>query len=328
LVLQGGPASVKASLMRAIASLCTEASLHTENLHSPMAPDALNGLIISPWQIGVVDGDAYQLDSQFQQGVTEVRHVDLEEAYRLSKNEIEQIALIRNKIHNAYSEAYDGFGDALRIHDQWEVIYIKNLLIDALNHLTTALAQRCFQNEAREKPAACKHRFLGAATPSGAVDFVPNLTGGLKKRYLIKGRPGTGKSTLLGKLASEAQARGLDTEIYHCGLDPRSLDMVIVRELDLAILDSTAPHEYFPSRDGDEIVDVYEAAVNPGTDETYREPLQEIISAYKAKIQEATDCLAMAKYLEDSVADIYAQSANAAAWNAIQDDITRQLGFR
>ena len=42
-----------------------------------------------------------------------------------------------------------------------------------------------------------KHRFLGAATPKGAVDFVPNLTEGLPHRYFIKGPPGPGKSTML-----------------------------------------------------------------------------------------------------------------------------------
>ena len=33
-----------------------------------------------------------------------------------------------------------------------------------------------------------------------------------------------------------------DVEIYHCGFDPHSLDMVIVREVGIAIFDSTSPH--------------------------------------------------------------------------------------
>ena len=46
--------------------------------------------------------------------------------------------------------------------------------------------------------------------------------------------------------------------------------MVIVRELGFAIFDSTAPHEYFPSREGDEIIDMYALIVTPGTDESMR----------------------------------------------------------
>lgn len=48
-----------------------------------------------------------------------------------------------------------------------------------------------------------------------------------------------------------------------------SLDMVLLRELDIVIFDSTAPHEYFPDRDNDEVVDMYEITVTPGTDEKY-----------------------------------------------------------
>ena len=77
------------------------------------------------------------------------------------------------------------------------------------------------------------------------MDYVPNLTENIRKRYFLKGRPGR-KINSFEKLASVALNRGFDVEIYHCGFDPNSLDMVILRELDIAIFDSTAPHEYFP----------------------------------------------------------------------------------
>ena len=96
------------------------------------------------------------------------------------------------------------------------------------------------------KPSKVQHRFLGAATPVGAVDFVPNLTEDVPKRYFIKGRPGSGKSTMLKKIVAEGEKRGFDIEVYHCGFDPNSLDMIIIRELGIAIFDSTAPHEILP----------------------------------------------------------------------------------
>ena len=150
-----------------------------------------------------------------------------------------------------------------------------------------------------------RHRFLGAATPNGAVDFIPNLSEDIPKRYFMKGRPGSGKSAMLKKLAAAAVERGIDVEVYHCGLDPNSLDMLIFRELGMPIFDSTAPHEYFPSRDGDEIIDLYELLISPGATETNTDRLRKISSDYKGIMPKATSFLARAKELNDELEAIY-----------------------
>ncbi|MGQ0517369.1 hypothetical protein ACT453_45340, partial [Bacillus sp. D-CC] len=94
-----------------------------------------------------------------------------------------------------------------------------NIDFNKANELTDQLIQKLFTDKSG-KQSLVKHRFLGAATPKGAVDFVPNLTEGLPHRYFIKGRPGSGKSTMLKKLAKEAEEKGFEVEVYHCGFDP------------------------------------------------------------------------------------------------------------
>ena len=66
----------------------------------------------------------------------------------------------------------------------------------------------------------------------------------VKRRYIIKGGAGTGKSTLLKKLAGEAEKRGHDVELYFCSSDASSLDGVIIRDMGVCALDATAPHSY------------------------------------------------------------------------------------
>lgn len=66
---------------------------------------------------------------------------------------------------------------------------------------------------------------------------------------------------MLKKIVAAGEQRGFDVEVYHCGFDPNSLDMVILREKGIAIFDSTAPHEYFPERNSDEIIDMYERCI-------------------------------------------------------------------
>ena len=101
--------------------------------------------------------------------------------------------------------------------------------------------------------------------------------------------------------------------------------MVIVRELGFAIFDSTAPHEYFPERDGDEILDTYEKIITPGTDEKNAEAIQEIRQRYNAKMDEGTACLKKAKYLHDELESIYIQSMDFEQVNEIQQSIHAQI---
>src|SRR5699024_4865788 len=54
------------------------------------------------------------------------------------------------------------------------------------------------------------------------------------------------------------------------------------RELDFCVFDSTDPHEFFPERDNDEIIDIYEIAVSPGTDEKYAKEIKEVTAKYKS----------------------------------------------
>ncbi|MBE6748472.1 MAG: hypothetical protein E7557_04485 [Ruminococcaceae bacterium] len=62
--------------------------------------------------------------------------------------------------------------------------------------------------------------------------------------YILKGGPGTGKSTLMKKLAVELEKKGYFVERGYCSADPNSLDIVIAPEINFSILDGTAPHTF------------------------------------------------------------------------------------
>ena len=63
--------------------------------------------------------------------------------------------------------------------------------------------------------------------------------------YILKGGPGTGKSSLMKQVAALAYDRGLDHDKIYCSSDPTSLDGVIIHTErgDYSIIDGTAPHE-------------------------------------------------------------------------------------
>lgn len=107
-----------------------------------------------------------------------------------------------------------------------------------------------------------KSYFAAANTERGFVSLFGEIFNvkKLSHFYIIKGGPGTGKSTFMKKLALEAKARGLDTELYYCSADTRSLDGVKIPSLGVAVADGTPPHTLEPRFPGacDSIIDLGE----------------------------------------------------------------------
>ena len=317
-VLQGYPGGTAALLGR-LASEAGRCGWKAQLIHQPLDSDLLEGIILEELAIGFVDSAAWPSEDREHEG-SELRFVDLCGAldYEQLGAAQERIISLEQEIANLYTEAYATFLHTLRIHDEWEKFYIDNLNRENMDQLALDLADTYFVRSSTDKQAQSTHRFLGAATWRGAVDFVPNLTDRLQTRVFVKGRPGSGKSTLFRKLASLAAERGIDTEIYHCGFDPGSLDMLIFPELDLGIFDSIAPHEHFPVRDGDSILDVYDLAITPGTDEKYADSIQIIKGRYSASMKQAIALLAEIKTLTDQLENIYGNAADQHALSEIE----------
>ncbi|WP_102273521.1 PRK06851 family protein [Cytobacillus massiliigabonensis] len=325
-ILKGGPGTGKSSLMKAIGTEWSDKGYDIEYLHCSSDNDSIDGVLIPELKVGIVDGTAPHIIEPKAPGAIE-EYVNLGEAWdsKALANQKETIIQISKEVSKSFEAAYSTFGEALKIHDSWENIYFDHMDFGKADQLTNKLIANFYGNIHLNKQSDVRHRFLGAATPKGAVDFVPNLTEDLPKRYFIKGRAGTGKSTMLKKLASEAVYRGLDIEIYHCGFDPHSLDMLIIRELGLAIFDSTSPHEYFPSLAGDEIIDTYEEFVTPGTDEIFAEQINEISTQYKAKMKEAIFFLAQAKEYRDKLEAIYIDAMDFSVVDRIKNNIRTEI---
>lgn len=84
--------------------------------------------------------------------------------------------------------------------------------------------------------------FVGNNTAYGFRGYYEETLKSVDPVILLKGGPGTGKSSMLKKIASDARAVGYDVEMWYCSGDPASLDGVYIKALNAAIVDATAPH--------------------------------------------------------------------------------------
>lgn len=100
--------------------------------------------------------------------------------------------------------------------------------------------------------AFVKKFFAAANTSSGFHSYFGDIFSPdkLNRIYIIKGGPGTGKSTMMKLIAANAEKRGYEVEYYYCSSDPYSLDGIIITELSAAVIDGTAPHMTDPKYPG------------------------------------------------------------------------------
>ena len=256
-------------------------------------PDWLSGVIFPKKSLAVVDT---QLFTDLTLTYELVLERDLKEKAQLLENE-------KKKYEENKQKAYEVYATALKVHDEWEKPFIKHMDFEKVNEHTTSVIEQ-LNLQPTGKKGLEKHRFLGAATHVGAVDHLLNQTHSVENRIFIKGRPGSGKSTYLKKLARAAIEAGYEVETYHCGFDPNSLDMIIIRELNICTFDSTAPHEYFPQRKGDTISDHYELFIDKDTDKKYKEEIVVIKNKYNHLMAEAKGYLAKAKEHLDTIEEL------------------------
>ncbi len=76
----------------------------------------------------------------------------------------------------------------------------------------------------------------------GFINYFEEIFAKVNKRYIIKGGPGTGKSSLMRALAVEGERRGIGILPILCSSDPTSLDGLLFPSLGIAVADGTAPH--------------------------------------------------------------------------------------
>lgn len=79
----------------------------------------------------------------------------------------------------------------------------------------------------------------------------------LEHLYIIKGGPGTGKSSFMRDVGEYFEGLGRRVAYYKCSSDPDSLDGVII-DFGVALIDGTAPHSAEPEIAGarDDIIDL------------------------------------------------------------------------
>ena len=129
----------------------------------------------------------------------------------------------------------------------------------------------------------------------------------LSRFFILKGGPGTGKSTFMKKIAEELSERVDSCELILCSSDKDSLDGVILSTANgrVAIVDGTAPHTVDPKFPGavSEIINLGEGWNTRGLTDR-RNEVKALTRAKGEEYSQAYEALALAGKVNDRISSI------------------------
>jgi Cdc6-like AAA superfamily ATPase len=170
--------------------------------------------------------------------------------------------------------------------------------------------------------------FPGGNTSKGFYSFYRYILGQEEARRIIciKGGPGTGKSSLMKKIAAHFNEKGYDIEYHHCSSDNNSLDGVVIKGLNVAILDGTAPHVVDPVNPGavDEILNMGECWNELGFKE-FRKNIIDINKEVGKTFRRAYRFIGAAKAVHDDLSNYNNEALNNGKLNKLMEDLKEKI---
>lgn len=307
-IIKGGPGCGKSTFIRRAGEELLEAGFDVDFIYCSADKDSLDGIFVHEINAAIVDGTAPHVIDPKYPGAIE-RILDFGDYWDVDylRSNREKIRYFIDEINREYAKYYGFMKNAKLIHDRWEVEYLKGMDFDKADRIAENLIKEVVIGS-KNKKAKEWHRFPGALTPQGQVSFYDNLTGGIKNRYIVKGRPGSGKSTMTRKVAKAAMEAGYDVEFYHCGFDPNSLDMILIPELSFAMLDGTAPHVVDPGPE-DKLIDMF-TCINTDIVHETENPIKGITEEYAEEICKARKAYERTKRLHDELEKYYIEATD------------------
>ncbi|RJQ08725.1 MAG: hypothetical protein C4551_04770 [Bacillota bacterium] len=306
-VIKGGPGVGKSTFMRKIADTVRSAGYGVEYHCCSSDNDSLDGVYVPALDVALIDGTApHVVDPKNPGAVDEIVHLgDYWDEAGMRGNRTEILALNR-EVGRLFRRAYAYLSAAKIFLDEVESYYQDTGALDrgGLHRVAMNLIEEVFGgSKSRARTPRDRHLFATAITPDGPVNYLDTIVGDLERHYIITGDDGTGKTTVISRVVDAALMRGFDIEVFHCALDPKKVDHVVVPELGVAVLNEVEPH-FYPHQDGDTRIDTMQY-VDTGIQEAYLGERTRAREMYREAFNQAVWFISKAKKTHDEMERYY-----------------------
>ncbi|KYZ77911.1 hypothetical protein AXX12_16740 [Anaerosporomusa subterranea] len=242
-ILKGGPGTGKSTFMKRIGAEMNAAGFAVEHHHCSSDNNSLDGIVIPALEIAFIDGTAPHITDPKNPGcVDEIIHLgDYWNESDIVKHKTDILAC-NAKIKTSFQRAYRLLRSARALYDDWEAVNTAALNTATANVMAADLTAALFPSVQTVGSGKTRKLFVSAITPNGSVNYLNSLVGTMPSRYIITGAPGSGKSTIVQKIANAANEKGLDVELFYCPFDPLKPEHLIIPALGIAVATSIEPH--------------------------------------------------------------------------------------
>ena len=152
--LDNYPTAIVEELIGKASSIATEKGYQQEIIHSCI-DNSIEGIILPQLKTGLLNIPAY-IDYGYS-------------VYKLMDNETVQ------DMQEALTKSHEYFAKALKIHDDWEKIYITNMNFAKMNQLTSDTILKILGGHTQNKKGSSVNRLFGASTIHGPIDYIENI---------------------------------------------------------------------------------------------------------------------------------------------------------
>ncbi|MGC7873426.1 PRK06851 family protein [Desulfosporosinus sp. SYSU MS00001] len=245
-IIKGGPGVGKSTFMKKIADNISKLGYDIEYHCCSSDNNSIDGLVIPALGVALLDGTApHIVDPKNPGAVDEIINLGDYWDENIIHRAKPEIMRCNYQVGRYFQAAYYALMEAQLAMDEWE-FYVKEYQDwHQINQMTLRVETDIFSsgNTGHGKE---RHLFAWAHTPQGKTQFIDTLLQDTSALYLLKGQPGTGKSTFLKRIAERAITYGLNVEYFHNTLDPAKLDLIIMPDLHKAMCVVSEPYEYTP----------------------------------------------------------------------------------
>ncbi|MDI6602402.1 MAG: PRK06851 family protein [Thermoanaerobacteraceae bacterium] len=237
MIIKGGPGVGKSTFMKKIGDELMNRGFDVEFHHCSGDNNSIDGLVIPSIKVAMIDGTApHIVDPKNPGAVDEIIHLGDywdEKGMREVKEEIiranKEVGRLFRKGYSYLAALNSVINDFININNSlMDFSKIDRVTLELMDHIKGQL----------DKQGKVRHLFGSAITPEGVVDYLETVVGPMEDIYVIKGEPGTGKSTLLKRLTEIVLMRGYYVEVYHDHLNPDKYAHVVIPEINTAFTTS------------------------------------------------------------------------------------------
>lgn len=317
-ILKGAPGSGRSTFIRQVGLALATKGYETDFFVSPFNASSLEGVIFPQLGLGVVNGDLEcKIEARYPGIAGEVinlgEHWDREQLVE-HQQEIRDLV---NEIQKHVELSRGLLKEASRVKEGLKSFWVTGLNLERVEALVTRLVTEILDRIPTER-----HYFGSTLSPQGFVSYIDQLSGSCACRYVLQGPPGSGKSTVLLALGERALARGCQVEFYHDGLNPDSLNMIIMTSLGVAVVDASGLT--LTARPGDIIIDTREC-IESEPEDFFEHEINEAQRRLDALVEEASAVLSKAEFCRKRLQKIYSRAMDFSEIERIQAQIIEEI---